>query len=343
MKRLIAELLAIVMFLLAGCSVATTKEKNISWHQCPQLGRRYIAYAEEHPYQSDDYSYTYINDFAPATADQANAKPVSKTIDDTVFCNIEPNKAIPLSDDEKSGTLITFDKLRWFGTTIAEADGNPYQRGYNCRDLGGWTCDGGTIKYGMLVRSGEINAADKELMVNQIGIKTEVNLLPAKLQASKSSVWGIEWVGNPTDTDFMYKIDDSVKKQWKLYLQTIFKSTAANKPVLFHCGAGADKTGTMSVMLMGILGCPLHVIDIDYELTNFSIYADWRNRTFPSYVNYIKAIQALPTAKGLPDSFQNKCISYALSLGISIDDINAFRAACIDGTPEVIKTEQKSK
>lgn len=340
MKRLLAEILAIVLIISAGCSPVSPKKENVSWHQCPQLVRRFISYVEEHPYQPNDYSYTYINDFAPATADQANSKPLGKTIDGETFYDNVPYEPVEFSTEKREGTLTAIDKLRWINTTIGEAEGNPYQRGYNCRDLGGWDCDGGTIKYGMLIRSGEINAADKELMVNKIGIKTEINLLPANLQATKSSVWGVEWVGNPTDTDFMYKIDNSVKDQWKLYLQTAFKSAADNKPVLFHCGAGADKTGTFSVMLMGILGCSLQEIDIDYELTAFSIYTDWRNRSFPSYGSYIKAIQAVPLAGGLTDSFRNRCISYALSLGISIEEINAFRAACIKGTPEVIKIKQ---
>lgn len=335
MKRLLAAFLAIVL-LLAGCAEATPKSQKVTWHQCPQLVRRFISYVEEHSYPTDDHSFTYVNSFAPATADQANAKPLGKTINGVTYFDNEPNVPVSFATENTEGTLIAIDQLRWFNTTLGEPDGNDYQRGYNCRDLGGWKCDGGTVKYGMLVRSGEINAADKELMVDKIGIKTEINLLPAKLQAKKSSVWGIDWAGNPTDTDFMYKIDDSVKDQWKLYLQTTFASTAKDKPVLFHCGAGADKTGTMSVMLMGILGCSLQEIDVDYELTNFSIASDWRNRTYPEYINYLKAIQKVPLAEGLSDSFRNRCVSYALSLGISIDEINAFRAACIKGTPEVI-------
>ena len=340
MKKLLAAVLAFITVFSASCSGTAPKKEAVTWHQCPQLVRRFIAYVQEHHYPSNDYSFTFVNDFAPATDDQANAKPIGKTIDDITFYDIVPNTPVTFSTDKREGIVTAIDQLRWFNTTIGEAKGNDYKQGYNCRDLGGWDCDGGTVKYGMLVRSGEINAADKDLMVNKYGIKTEINLLPKSLQATKGSPWGIERIANPTDTDFMYKIDDSVSDQWKLYLQAVFTSTAKNKPVLFHCGAGADKTGTMSVMLMGILGCSLQDIDIDYELTSFSIYTDWRNRTFPTYVGYIKAIQAVPLAQGFTsDSFRNRCISYALSLGISIDDINAFRSACIDGTPETIKLQ----
>ncbi len=37
-------------------------------------------------------------------------------------------------------------------------------------------------------------------------------------------------------------------------------------PVLFHCTAGKDRTGFVSAMVLGALGCPEHVIRSDYLL-----------------------------------------------------------------------------
>lgn len=306
-----------------------------SWHQCPEAVRNYLAYVAAHPYSESDYSATAILDFAPNPANQQNTKPVGYIIDGATFRNNVPLIATPFATANKAGTLIALDKLRWFNTTVASAEGNEYPRGWNCRDLGGWACDGGAIRYGTLVRSGEINAADKSLMVDEIGIKTEVNLLPRSQQATDYSVWGIERVANPTDADFQYGLDHA--DQWKLYLQTIFRSVAQSRPVIFHCGVGADKTGTLAVMLLGILGCDLSGIDQDYELTTFSAFSTWRNRTYSVYQAYLDLIKTFPLKRGLTDSFQNRCASFALSLGISADEINAFRAACIDGTPTPIE------
>ncbi len=44
------------------------------------------------------------------------------------------------------------------------------------RDLGGWECDGGTVKYGKLIRGGEPAASDIDVLVNQCGIRHELNL-----------------------------------------------------------------------------------------------------------------------------------------------------------------------
>lgn len=319
---------------MAAAIAAISGKETLSWHQCPEAVRNYLAYVAEHPYDPNDHSTTAILDFAPNPADQSNTKPVGFTVDGVTFRDNEPLIATPFATQNKAGTLTALDRLRWYNTTEGSASGNVYPRGRNCRDLGGWACDGGTVKYGMLVRSGELNAADKERMVDQVGIKTEINLLPLSEQATDRSVWGIDRVANPTDRDIQYGLTET--DQWKLYLKTIFQSVAAGRPVIFHCGVGADKTGTLAVMLLGILGCSLSDIDTDFELTAFTHWTNWRNRTRAGYVDYINAIRSVPLAGGLTDSFQNRCISFALSLGITADGINAFRAACIDGTPERI-------
>ena len=347
MKKMTAIALIItLMLLIVGCS--NVKVEDLTWHQCPEAVRNYLSYIEEHPYSPDDRSYTYINNSGFATeSNRDNTKPVGITVDEKTFYDTEPEKPTSYSTEKSKGTLTALDPLRWFNTTYRakNTDGHAgefYDVGDNCRDLGGWKCDGGTVKYGMLVRSGELNPDDKALMVDQIGIKTEVSLLPVSEQVSQSSAWGIDWVGNPTDVDFMYRIDDSVKDQWKLYLKAIFDSVADGKPVVFHCGAGADKTGTMAVMLMGILGCSEQDIDTDYELTTFIHHSTWRNRTFPDYINYIEAIKNTPLADSLSDSFRNRCISFALSVGITTDEVNAFRSACINGSPETIVSDHNA-
>lgn len=317
---------------IAGITTVLT----LSWHQCPEKVRDYLAYVAEHPYSASDNGTTYILDFAPDPAVVSNTKPVGFAVDGVTYRNNVPLVATPFATANKAGSLTALDKLRWFNTTPAPASGSPYEKGLNCRDLGGWACDGGNVRYGMLVRSGEINPADKALMVDEIGIKTEINLLPGNVQGRDESVWGIDYVENPTDNDFMYSISAAHSDQWLLYLQTAFRSVANSKPVIFHCGAGADKTATLACMLLGILGCSESDIDTDYELTMFSLYQPFRNRTYEAWRGFKDAIKAVSLARGLTDSFQNRCASYAMSLGISADEINAFRTACIDGTPTAI-------
>lgn len=310
--------------------------EHITWHQCPEAVRNFLEYVDEHPYDPNDMSYTYVLDFATSADRETNSLPVGYTIDGVTYYDNEPFVSEPFATDSSAGTLTALDHLRWYNTTHGTPSGNAYQRGWNCRDLGGWPCDGGTVKYGVIIRSGEINPVDKGLMVDKIGVRTEINLLPTSEQASDTSPWGIDYVANPTDAHMMYSIAASVKGQWELYLKTLIRSVNQSKPVLFHCGAGADKTGTFAIMVLGLLGCSLQDITIDFELTTFAAYSDWRNRTLDGFIDLINAIKAVPLATGLADTFANHCISFALSVGISVSEINAFRANCINGTPSVI-------
>lgn len=316
-----------------------------SWHQCPETVRNFIAAAQA-AYPSNDNT-TVINQYAPAKGSEldSNTKPVGYTVDGTTFYNNKPNIAEPFATPHKAGTLMALDGLRWINTTSAAVvSGETYPRGKNCRDLGGWSADGGTIRYGLLFRGGEPNPADADLMVGKLGIMTEVQLLPVSEQATgykQTSAWGIDWAGNDTQSDSVYTINDS-KTLWRKLVEPIMDSVIHHKPVLFHCGVGADRTGIIAIALESILGMSKSDIDIEYELTNFS--TGWqsltggiyRARTYTAYQAMNTAVNNVPLATGLTASWRNRWVSFLLTCGISIAKINAFRSAMIDGTPDII-------
>ena len=332
-------------------------KETLSWHQCPEAVRNYLAAAlAAYPSNGgativDQYAPNYIN--IPEDVSRANSKPIGYTVDGVTFYDNEPNVATPFSTANKAGTLTALDWLRWYNTTLAApATGSDYKRGYNCRDLGGWPCDGGTIKYGMLVRGSEPNPVDRDLMVGKIGVMTEVQLLPLSEQATDyqmKSAWGIDWAGNDTENTKVYSpsdVSDPEKKAlWAKVLKAIIDSVNHAKPVYFHCGVGADRTGVTAMVLEGILGVSSDNVDIDFELTNFALGwqlingSVYRGRAYPTFIDLKNGFNSIPLVGGLSDTFRNRCVSFALSLGITIDEINAFRASCIDGTPEVIVLE----
>lgn len=304
--------------------------ENLAWHQCPEAVREYLAYVAEHPYSTSDWAASYIADYAPSSPNVANTKPVGYTIDSVIFTDNEPNVAEPFATASKAGTLTALDHLRWFNTYTA-----------NARDLGGWACDGGTVKYGMLVRGGLPNkthyAEDKALMVDKIGIRSELQLYGGsddQYHYDEESLWGIDWYG--TDGYIWYTLGR--RDLWQYYLGVIFDSVLHSKPVYFHCGAGKDRTGTIAVMLLALLGVSQSDIDQDYELTTFATGSGSgiTSRTGTDYKNFINSIHAYPLANGLSDTLQNHVFSFVISLGFGVDTVNNFRAACIDGTPSII-------
>ena len=333
---------------------ALPSKVTIEWHQCPEAVRNFLAAAlASYPSNSgativDQYAPNYTN--IPEDVSRANSKPIGYTVDGVTFYDNEPNVAEPFSTANKAGTLTALDWLRWYNTTLAApATGSDHKRGYNCRDLGGWPCDGGTIKYGMLVRGSEPNSVDRDLMVGKIGIMTEVQLLPLSEQGTDykmRSAWGIEWAGNDTENTTVYSPSDvsnlAKKALWAKILKAIIGSVNEAKPVYFHCGAGADRTGVTAMLLEGVLGVSSDNVDIDFELTNFALGwrlingSVYRGRAYPTFIDLKQSFYDIPLVGGLSDTFRNHCVSFALSLGITIDEINAFRAAMIDGTPETI-------
>lgn len=319
-----------------------TTVQTLAWHQCPEAVRSYLAAAAAYP---SDENVTVIDQFAPSRGYEvvADTKPIGYTIDGETYRDNVPLVATPFATANEAGTLTALDALRWINTTpTTSAAGSEYPRGVNCRDLGGWSCDGGTVRYGMLIRGSEPNPADKELMVDKIGIKTEVQLLPVSEQATdykQKSPWGIDWAGNDTDETF-YGLEKPYL--WKKILDAIMDSVIHSKPVYFHCGIGADRTGVVAMCLEAILGVSRSDVDIDFELTNFAFGWQslsggiYRSRVYSTYKSLMEAVNAIPLTNGLKNSFRNRWVSFVLSCGISIDKINAFRVACIDGTPDVI-------
>lgn len=306
--------------------------EQVTWHQCPEAPRNFI---NNVTYDPNDYSTSQIENYAPATALESNTKPIGKTVDGVTYYNQVPNIATPFASTNAAGTLKPLDQLRWLNTTVATI--SPYPLGVNTRDLGGWACDGGKVKYGMLVRGGEPNEVDKDLMVNQVGIRTELQLLPKSESRHTYSAWGIDFFANPEENSYVnYSL--SPKSLWKFYLQVVFDSVSHDKPVYFHCGIGADRTGTIAIMLEALLGVSQSDIDKDYELTNFYIVqpTNPRRRNADMYKYYINQIKNFPLVAGLTDTFTNHAISFAVSLGFTADEINAYRNACIDGTPTQI-------
>lgn len=317
---------------MAGAISSLSGKEGVTWHQCPEAPRNFV---NNVTYDPNDYSTSQIENYAPKPALQSNTKPIGKTVDGIKYYNQVPNTETPFASTNAAGTLKPLDQLRWLKTTVATA--TTYSLGLNTRDLGGWACDGGKVKYGMLVRGGEPNEVDKDIMVEQVGIRTELQLLPKSESRLTYSAWGIDFFANPEEaTSVAYSLSN--KSLWKFYLQVVFDSVAHSKAIYFHCGIGADRTGTIAVMLEALLGVSQSDIDKDYELTNFLVNESSfpRRRNVPMYKNYIDQIKNFPLVGGLTDTFANHAISFAVSLGFTADEINAYRNACIDGTPTQI-------
>lgn len=310
---------------------ALSGSEAIEWHQCPEAVRNYLVNVT---YDPSDYSTSQIANYAPATAVVGNYKPIGQTAGGVTYYNEVPNVLTPFASGGKAGTLKPLDALRWIRTRDNSAEA------WNVRDLGGWACDGGTVKYGLLIRGGRISAADRAVLVGQLGVQHEIDLRGKEGRDPSDGEVATE---SPLGTDVWFTIADKAASYtltpvatWQLYLRCVIDAVTHREPVYFHCTAGADRTATLACVLEGLLGMGQSDIDKDYELSCFysgtGTDALARRRNEPEWKGLINAINAVSG-----DTFRDKCVHFAVgTCGMSMADINAYRAAMTSGTPETL-------
>lgn len=213
----------------------------------------------------------------------------------------------------------------------------------NVRDLGGWSCDGGTVKYGLLFRGGEmygyLTNDGKQQALDMLGILKEIDLrfaddLKGRTESGFGPTVDMLWV-DMTWNDLAYQKSSG---NIKAIFDPLFDYVIANKPTYFHCSAGADRTGVVALLCEAILGVSQSDCDKDYEITSFysgaSTDAQARRR---NETPWTREINYLNTYAGT--TFRDKAVNFMVSCGITIEKINAFRAAMIDGTPETVTAD----
>lgn len=298
---------------------AITGAEKIAWHQCPEAVRNYLANVT---YDPGDYSTSQIAKYAPATAIAANYRPIGKTLGGKTYCNEVPGIETPFASGGKAGTLKPLDFLRYIQTNT-----------WNVRDLGGWTCDGGTVKYGKLFRGGYVTSADRAVLVEQLGVQHELDLRGANEGGLTVSPLGDDVRYTCAAAYAWYSL--TPEDAWRINLRCVFDAVTHGQPVYFHCAAGADRTATLACVLEGLLGMSQSDIDKDYELTTFYSGSDTdanaRRRNESEWKGLISAIDAKSGS-----TFRDKCVTFAAELGFTAAEINAYRKAMIDGTPSTV-------
>lgn len=305
---------------------ALSGSEAVEWHQCPEAVRNYLAAVT---YDADDDSVSHIAEYAPGTAVAANCKPVGVTRGGTTYCNERPNVLTPFASGRAAGTLKPLDALRWLNTPQAA----------NVRDLGGWACDGGTIKYGLLIRGGKLAAADRAVLVGELGVQHDLDLRGRDGVSPEDEP---DMTESPLGSDVRYTRTQQYAwysltpvSAWQAYLRCVIDAVTHREPVYFHCSAGADRTGTLACVIEGLLGMSQSDIDKDYELTCFYSGTDTDNHARRRNESEWQGLIAQIGAKS-GTTFRDKCVTFAAELGFTAAEINAFRAAMIDGTPETV-------
>ena len=217
----------------------------------------------------------------------------------------------------------------------------------NTRDLGGWkTVDGRRIKQNMIFRGQGLNdnsingkqpgrnrltAADIDWMLNKLHIKTDLDLR----SSSETANMTVSPLG-PT-VNFIHHSSNAYngifKESGKKVMAENFRvfTDIENYPIYFHCIGGADRAGSLALVLEGILGVPERELGLDWENTFYPHLPDMKEEFGPTYwCRYQYFLELFPQYGKEGDSFNKMIENYLLSCGITMEEIETFRKIMLE-------------
>ncbi len=202
----------------------------------------------------------------------------------------------------------------------------------NIRDLGGAKCKNGkTMKMGIVYRSANLDSiteTGKKVMLEDFGIRTVLDLrkdgegTAGKGTPLGSSVQYIQIANAP-----YYCADSGIQRpgfREALAQELRYFADADNFPIVFHCGIGRDRTGTLAYLLKAVCGVPLLNITKDYEMSLLSEAGCLDGTSASSLLNGFNSITGLLMQQE-GRTLQDKTVSFMLSIGLTEQEITAIQ------------------
>ena len=338
-------------------------ENTVQYRQMNATAAGFLAEVD-YTENANDYSVTKVIPYYSATTTYSKEEPDglkikvpanttltvtqgNKTRSDVVsgagvIYNMEPLKAGAFAFGGKTYKIVPEGGVRMVYTPSV----------WNVRDLGGWACTGGRVKYGKIFRGGHfgnITDADKATLVNWLGVATDIDLRnnseTGGITISPLGA-GVEYFHQSLDFYANAVSTSASSARTVTVLKKVMACVAANKPCYFHCMSGADRTATIAYLLLSLLGVSQSDKDKEYELTAFSDETNGKRFRSTNY-NVTNGNGWYPLIKYFRDTYtgendNEKVVAWAVANGITATEINAFRAAMISGNAgEVIVPPQE--
>ena len=205
----------------------------------------------------------------------------------------------------------------------------------NTRDLGGYSVKGGKkVKQGMIFRGANVdgaNSAAKKIMLEELGIRTDLDLrAPGEGKAGgKFSPLGEEVNYINISAPLYGGIKDEDKQEALAEEIRVF-TKPENYPVYFHCAIGRDRTGTLAMLLLGLLGVPEDMIRRDYEMSFLSYLGSADKTPVETMLsgNFDPTVKYLKTLSG--KTFKDNVSNFLKSIGITDAELSAIRSIMLE-------------
>lgn len=229
----------------------------------------------------------------------------------------------------KEGTFKTSDMTPRFITTESLT---------NIRDIGGWkTGTGNRVKQGLVYRGCEldkeattdvlytdISENDKKLFVDELGIKTEIDLRGSSVITSSPLGDTVTYYKKGINS-YAKGLTDSKEKVKEIFQIFADKN---NYPIYFHCQGGADRTGMIAYMYNGLLGVEYENLTRDWELTSFGTTGSRSHKDSTYSPQYYAMRDYVDGFDG--DTLQERVENCLLSIGVTADEIASIRSIALE-------------
>ncbi len=153
----------------------------------------------------------------------------------------------------------------------------------NVRDLGGLpTCNGKHVRQGCIYRGSALEKIvdptdnfvlterGKYVMRDVLNIKNEIDIrMSAKELVDRSAISDNVKFNLITSRGYELFFEDHMDENRRILIE--FFADENNYPIYFHCAIGADRTGTLAMFLLMLLGVPRYYIDLDYNITSLTV------------------------------------------------------------------------
>lgn len=211
----------------------------------------------------------------------------------------------------------------------------------NTRDIGGIELEsGGRIKQGMVYRGANLDTITddaKEKQKKFYGIKTDLDLR----RSSEVVVEG----GSPLGSEINYvnisapnykeALADTANHEAVRNIIKLF-ANEDNYPIYFHCAIGRDRTGTIALLLEGLLGATQEEMYRDYEMTYLSTvgcsqYSSSQNQFAEQQIlNSFMPMYNWLGSYGNGNTYAEHIESYLLDIGVTQQEIDSIRNILIE-------------
>lgn len=246
--------------------------------------------------------------------------------------NLYSNKKYYYQIIAEDDGIETYSNIHYFKTEelcprIIQIDGVS-----NCRDLGGYqTQYNCKTKQGMIYRTAKLDHITPQGKADSksLNFKTEINFRKqgyeneeyigkSPLNEDNTCLPNLNYINIPI-TNFESQ-NDILKESFKIF------GDIKNYPIVFHCSAGADRTGWVGFFLNALLGVSEDVLIKDYVFTSFKGI-----RQASTAIRYLKNYLYMPKYNIDNKNNISKCAeSFLLDRGVDVKDIENVKKIMLD-------------